>query len=255
MSDRFSGRRVVVTGGASGIGAATVRHFVAEGAQVAIADTDLDAASALADELGGATVAVPVDVLDETSVKDMFDQAAERLGEADVLVNSAGIREIVPATELTLDLWDKVLGINLRGTFIASQLFAARLHARGKRDAAIINLSSTSSILAVRGRAAYTASKSGVSGLTRELALELGPRGVRVNAVAPTTTRTPMTAANLSDPEREAKLISIYPLGRICEAEEIATVIGFLASDDASYVSGVTIPVDGGYTAGRFDRD
>ncbi|TAM66217.1 MAG: SDR family oxidoreductase [Microbacteriaceae bacterium] len=253
LTARFNAKCVLVTGGASGIGAATVSRFLGEGARVAIADTNLEAASQLASNLNADDRAIPIllDVTSDESVLRAFNTVASLLGGVDILVNSAGIREIMPALDLPLDKWDQVLSVNLRGTFLTSQAFVRALTERAT-GGAIVNISSTASIQALRNRVAYVASKHGVSGLTKEMALEFGPYGVRVNAVAPSVTRTPMTASYFADPKREAEYVSRYPLGRICQPEEVAAVIAFLASDDASFVNGAVVPVDGGYSAGRF---
>lgn len=145
-------------------------------------------------------------------------------------------------------MWRKVLDVNLSGTFYCCQAFA-RLE--GGRDRAIVNVSSTASILASRDRTAYAASKHGVSGLTRQLAFEFGPRGIRVNAVAPGVVRTPLTESYFSKPDWVERMAKAYPLGRVAEPEEVASVIAFLASGAASFVTGAIIPVDGGYTTGK----
>lgn len=241
---QFEGRTVLVTGGASGIGAATVAAFLAQGARVAVADVRR------ADGTAG-VFDVPffeADLSEPASARGAVRQAAQELGSLDILVNSAGVREIVPALDLDDERWDHVLDVNLGGTFRCCQAFAKLA---SDRPRAIVNLSSTAAILASRHRTAYVASKHAVSGLTKQLALEFGPLGIRVNAVAPGVTRTPMTESYFDKPEWVARLAAAYPLGRVARVEEVAAAILFLASDAASFVHGVILPVDGGYTAGK----
>jgi NAD(P)-dependent dehydrogenase (short-subunit alcohol dehydrogenase family) len=221
---RFKDRTAIVTGGASGIGAACVRALYAEGAIVAIAD--------------------------RPAVEAFISEAAARTGRLDVLVNSAGIREITPVLDLEPAMWHRVVAVNLDGTFHMSQVFARAAKASG-RPAAIVNLSSSAGLMGVPNRAAYVAAKHAIVGLTREMAMELGPCGIRVNAVAPGSVRTPLTERYFSDPELVRKLNASHPLGRVADPSEIAVAILFLASDDAGFITGATLPVDGGYTAGK----
>lgn len=249
---RFKGRTAIVTGGASGIGAACVRAFYAEGAIVAIADSDATAATKLIAELGDddRVYAASLDVTDRSAVDGFISEAAARTGRLDVLVNSAGIREITPVLDLEAAMWHRVIAVNLDGTFHMSQIFARAATAAG-RPAVIVNLSSSAGLMGVPNRAAYVAAKHAIVGLTREMAMELGPCGIRVNAVAPGSVRTPLTERYFSDPELVRKLNASHPLGRVADPSEIACAILFLASDDAGFITGVTLPVDGGYTAGK----
>ena len=240
--ERFAGRTVLVTGGASGIGAATAAAFQSEGARVAIADRRQPDAPA------GDMPFFAADLADAVSARGVVQQAAQALGSLDILVNSAGVREIAPALDLDDEQWDRVIAVNLGGVFRCCQAFA-RL--ASDRPRAIVNLSSTAAILASRHRTAYVASKHAVSGLTKQLALEFGPLGIRVNAVAPGVTRTPMTESYFDKPDWVARLAAASPLGRVARAEEVAAAILFLASDAASFVHGAILPVDGGYTAGK----
>jgi len=183
-------------------------------------------------------------------VEDTIAAACAQFGKLDVLVNSAGIQKIVPALELDGESWDRIIAVNLGGTFHVSQSFARVAQAAG-RPAAIVNLASTSSILATLNRTAYVSSKHGVSGLTKQLAMELGKFGIRVNAVAPGVVRTPMTEKYFGAPETMQRIAIAYPLGRPGLPEEVAAAILFLSSDEASFITGVTLPVDGGYSAGK----
>jgi meso-butanediol dehydrogenase / (S,S)-butanediol dehydrogenase / diacetyl reductase len=249
---RFKGRTAIVTGGASGIGAACVRAFYAEGAIVAIADSDTTAATKLTAELGDddRVYTASLDVTDRSAVEDFIAEAVARTGRLDVLVNSAGIREITPVLDLDAAMWHRVVAVNLDGTFHMSQIFARAAKAAA-RPAVIVNLSSSAGLMGVPNRAAYVAAKHAIVGLTREMAMELGPCGIRVNAVAPGSVRTPLTERYFSDPELVRKLNASHPLGRVADPSEIACAILFLASDDAGFITGVTLPVDGGYTAGK----
>jgi meso-butanediol dehydrogenase/(S,S)-butanediol dehydrogenase/diacetyl reductase len=250
---RFKDQGVVVTGAGSGIGRETALHFGREGAVIAAADLDLKMAERTADDItkgGGRAHAVAVDVTDPEGVAACIDAAAKRLGRLDVLVNSAGVREIVNVLELPLEEWNRVMGVNATGTFLMSQAFARRLVA-AKAKGAIVNLASTLGVVAAPSRAAYTASKHAVVGLTKEMALELGERGIRVNAVGPGVTRTPLTERYFQEEAFAQKVRDLHAMGRWGETPEIAKAILFLASDDASFITGTTLLVDGGWTAGK----
>lgn len=247
---RFDGRTALVTGGASGIGAATVRALAEEGARVIVADRDAEQAAELAAACGGGAMHVVIDVAMPDKIRPAFDALLAQDIVPDLLVNSAGIREIKEPLELEPEDWDRVHDVNLRGSFFCCQSFVRGLKNRGA-EGAIVNLSSTSSFLASRNRLAYGASKHGVSGLTRGLAFEFGPLGIRVNAVAPGVIRTALTEAYFADPANIDRLAAAYPLGRAGLPEEVAEVILFLLSDAARFVTGAVVPVDGGYTTGK----
>ena len=250
---RFQDRGVLVTGGGSGIGQQVCYAMAEEGACVAVGDLDLAHAKVTADKIRsskGEAYALQLDVADPASVTAFVDAAESMLGRVDVLVNSAGIREIVSVLDLSFEEWQRVMNVNLTGTFLASQAFARRLVNQG-RTGRIVNLASTLGLMAAPNRAAYTASKHGVVGLTKEMALELGDKGVRVNAVAPGVVRTPLTERYFQDPAYAQAIRDIHALGRWAEPREIANAILFLADEANGFITGAILTVDGGWTIGK----
>ncbi len=250
---RFQDRGVVVTGGGSGIGQQVCYAASAEGARVAVGDLDLERAEATAAEIRrrkGEAHAFQVDVTSPTAAAGFVEAAEASLGRLDVLVNSAGIREIVSVLDLSFEEWQRVINVNLTGTFLPSQAFARRIVQQGKTGQ-IVNLASTLGLMAAPNRAAYTASKHGVVGLTREMALELGDKGVRVNAVAPGVVRTPLTERYFQDPAYSQAIRDIHAVGRWGEPDEIARAILFLADETNGFITGTILTVDGGWTIGK----
>ena len=250
---RFENTGVLITGAGSGIGRAASLAFAAEGAAIAAADLRLEAAQATAsavEELGRTAVALQVDVTQPDSVRAMVERAVAGLGSLDVLINSAGVREIVPFLELPAEEWLKVIGTNLTGTFLCSQAVAQHLIAQNK-GGKIINLSSVAGLMGVPNRAAYVASKHGVVGLTKEMGMELADKHIQVNAIAPGVVETAMTAGYFDKPDIVASLKKAHPAGRWAQPEEIARLMLFLASEDADFMTGATIPIDGGFVAGK----
>ncbi len=250
---RFQGQAVLVTGGGSGIGQQVCYAAAREGARVAVGDLDAAQAEKTAAAIraeGGEAHGFALDVTDATSVTAFVQGAETVLGRLDVLVNSAGIREIVSVLDLSLEEWSRVLAVNLTGTFLASQAFARRLVALGQ-GGRIVNLASTLGISASPNRAAYVASKHGVVGITKEMALELGDRGIRVNAVAPGVVRTPMTERYFQDPVQSQVIRDIHAVGRWAAPEEVAHAILFLAEERNGFITGAILTVDGGWTIGK----
>jgi NAD(P)-dependent dehydrogenase (short-subunit alcohol dehydrogenase family) len=250
---RFDDKCALVTGGASGIGRAACIAFTREGASVAVADMNLDRATATAREItntGRKAVAIAVNVADPASAEQMVERASAELGHLDILVNCAGVRELIPFLELKFEEWQRVISINLTGTFVCSQAFARRLVREG-RPGKIVNLSSAAGLVAAPNRAAYVSSKHGVIGLTKEMALELGGKNIQVNAVAPGVTETPMTANFFRTESGPAVLRKLHPVGRWAQPGEIAHTILFLASAEADFATGATFSIDGGFVAGR----
>jgi meso-butanediol dehydrogenase / (S,S)-butanediol dehydrogenase / diacetyl reductase len=250
---RFDGATVVVVGGGSGIGAACVRAFHDCGAFVHVADLDVSAASDVVGLLGAGNRLRPVklDIAETENVSAALSEAAARTGTLDVLVNCAGVLDASPVVEIEPSRWRRVHAVNLDGTFFACQCFA-RLATRSGRGGAIVNVASVAGITALPNRPAYVSSKHGVVGLTKELALELAPLGVRVNAVAPGIVRTPMTEFHFQDPAKVDRMAKSNALGRAGSPEEIAAAVRFLASSHAAYITGAVLPIDGGMVAGKY---
>jgi len=247
---RFDGRVAIITGAARGIGAGTAKRFADEGAAVAVLDINEDQAAQTASGLGGTTAALGIgcDVTDAASVEAAVDRTLSELGGLHILVNNAGITRDNLLFKLTEDDWDAVMGVHLKGAFLMSK--AAQKTFVDQRYGKILNLSSVSAN-GNRGQANYSAAKAGVQGFTRTLALELGPFGVNVNAIAPgfiATEMTDDTARRLKmDVEEFRKLnADANPVRRVGVPEDIAAAAAFLCSDEASYITGQTLYVDGG---------
>ena len=242
---RFANQRAIVTGGGSGIGAATARRLASEGAHVFVADFNQAAADALAAEIGG--TAVRCDVTSRADVEAAVARAAEG-GSLDIVVTCAGITRDNLVFKLTDDDWDAVIDTHLKGTFLTVQ--AAQKHMVEQRAGKIVLLSSISA-LGNRGQTNYSAAKAGLQGMTKTLAIELGPFGVNVNCVAPGFVATPMTQQTadrlkMTFEDFQQMIAERVPLGRVGQPEDIAGVIAFLCSDDAAYVTGQVLYVSGG---------
>ena len=250
------GKTAIVTGAATGIGKAIALRFGQSGANVVVdhRGTDEDAAAIVREieQHGGQGLAVVADVTDERAVDSLVAQAVERFGGLDILINNAGIEEAHPAVDTPLDVWQRILNVNLTGPFLCSRAAARAMIARG-RGGRIINISSVHEDLAMPNNAAYAASKGGVRMFMRTLALELAPHGITVNDVAPGAIATPINRSVRQDPEERRQLLDEIPLKRVGHPEEIAALCTYLASNAAGYVTGSTFVIDGGlmrYTKG-----
>lgn len=241
----MSGSWALVTGGAQGIGYACGAALAADGHQVILADVNAEGVAAAAEKLGNGTVAMTVDMGDADAVLAMFDEIEATHGPVSVLVNNAGIAAPGDFLDYDLSTFDAVLGVNLRGVFVATQRAARTMVAEGI-EGAIVNMSSINAQVAIPAIPAYCASKGGVMQLTKVAALALAKHNIRVNAVGPGSIDTAMMAGVNANPEAFKVAMSRTPLGRPGTAEEIGNVVAFLASDKASYITGETIYVDGG---------
>jgi NAD(P)-dependent dehydrogenase (short-subunit alcohol dehydrogenase family) len=251
---RLQDKIAYISGGGSGIGAACAELFASEGARVALADLHHDKAKTVADRLAGQHFAGAVDVTSEDSLRTSLDAAEAALGPLDILVNCAGITlRNVPAGTNWVESWQMVMDVNVKGTMLASTLFCERAIA-AKRPGAIVTLSSIfgqvgrPSVLNTPGDP-YPHSKGAVIQITRDMAIGTAANGIRVNCLCPGFIRTPLTAALSAQPELEAQLVDRHPMGRLGEAHEVARCALFLVSDDASFVTGAVLAVDGGYLA------
>ena len=247
---RLDGKVAIITGGARGMGAATVRLFVAEGARVAIADVLDEAGSALAAELGANARFHHLDVTSEANWSDLVSRVETDFGPVDVLVNNAGVLLFKTLLQTSLEDYRRVLEVNLVGEFLGIKAVAPGMVARGRGS--IVNISSVDGMKGANGLGAYASSKWGVRGLTKVAAMELGHKGVRVNSVHPGGVDTAMTNYEGTPREEVSERFRHIPLQRIAGPEEVARASLFLASDEASYMAGAELVVDGGMTTGQY---
>lgn len=243
---RFNGKTVIVTGGGSGIGAAAALRFAAEGAAVVVSDIAQANAESVAAQIvkqGGRAIAVMTDVADEAQVAALVDRAVAEYGGLDVMVNNAGIGGVQGDID-TVDasVWHQIIAVNLTGVFYGVK-HAVRAMKAGQRKGSVVNVSSILGLVGFANAAAYTASKHGVMGLTKAAAIELGPTGIRVNAVNPAFILTPMIAG------MEDAVVPLHPVARLGTPEEVAALICFLGADESSFLTGASYLVDGGYVA------
>lgn len=252
--NRFESKVVVVSGGGSGIGQAAALAFAREGARVVVFDREREAAhrtAGLLGEQGCGIHSLTVDVTRPRDVQRGVAAVAIRFGRIDVLVNNAGVEHAALLHQTTEAEWDRVLNVNLKGVFLLSRQVLPLMMRGG--GGAVVNVGSISGLLGWPAYAAYAASKGGVVQLTRQMAVDYAPHHIRVNCVCPGTTRTPLIERLLTmeadPPAAEAAIAARHPLGRFARPEEIAEAILFLASEEASFITGAVLPVDGGYTA------
>jgi NAD(P)-dependent dehydrogenase (short-subunit alcohol dehydrogenase family) len=238
----------IVTGAGSGIGRATAVRLARDGYSVVVAELQAARAADVAGAIGADAVPFALDVSESGQVDELLAETLARLGRVDVMVANAGVPHGAPFLELDEATWDRVLAVNLRGVFLCGQA-AAKAMVAGGHPGAIVNVASTYAEVTEAEASAYSASKGGVRILTKSMALELGPHGIRVNAVGPGWIRTGMNP--LDDPGQVAQLEPTIPLQRVGVPEDVADVIAFLASEDARYVSGQTLFVDGGWLTSR----
>lgn len=249
----LAGRKAVVTGAASGIGRAIALAFAAEGARLALLDRDITDLAYVAEELrqkhNAESISVQCDVRSGDEVAAVFSRISSELPEIDILVCAAGIREIVDSLAITHQQWEQTIAVDLNGTFFCCQEAALQMSAG--HGGAIINIASVTGLIGESHRPAYTAAKHGVLGLTKALAIDLAERNIRVNAICPGLIRTPLTESYFDDPSFEEALRVSVPLGKAGTPTHIGDAAVFLASSRAEYITGVALPVDGGFLADK----
>ncbi|WP_305006224.1 MULTISPECIES: GolD/DthD family dehydrogenase [unclassified Asaia] len=243
---KLQGKIALVTGGASGIGAAIAAAFVSKGAQVAVVDVNQDNAAAKAEALGAAARPFSCDVSNPDSVRKMVSDVVASFGRIDILVNCAGVVFLAPAETLPLDYWDKTIAINLKGSFLVTQAVGQEMIKAGK-GGRIINLASQAGTVAIEEHVAYCASKFGVIGMSKTFAAEWGKYGITVNTLSPTVVLTELGKKAWAGEKGEAAIRRI-PTGRFAIPEEIAAAALFLASSGAAMINGADLLIDGGYT-------
>jgi len=241
----------IVTGGARGIGFAIAERFISDGARVVIADVDDEAGNAAAERLDslGSVRFVHCDVGEKLSVRNLLATTVDAFGDIDILVNNAGVVHKGEFLEITEEDFERVLCVNLKGSFLIGQAVAKRMVKQienGGRPGCIINMSSVNAVFAIANQVPYSVSKGGMNQLTKVMALSLAPHGIRVNAIGPGSIQTDMLGSVADDEEARNRILSRTPLGRVGQPTEIAGVAAFLASEDASYMTGQTVYVDGG---------
>jgi len=248
----FQDKVFMVTGGASGIGKTTAIMFAREGAKVVVADISIKGGQDTVREIrqmGGMATYIQADVSKAREVENLINQIVESYGRLDFAFNNAGIdHKITSMHEVTEDMWDKVISVNLKGVWLCMKYELAQMLKQGY--GVIVNTSSVGGLVGAPGLTAYTASKGGINQLTKTAAIEYAKSGIRVNALCPALTLTPLTESLLKNsPETAKRVLEQSPIGRIAKPEEMANAVLWLCSDAASYVNGICLPVDGGFTA------
>ena len=247
---KLSGKVAIVTGGGRGIGKSIALKLADDGADVAIVDIDETAASetaAVVTSLGRRSIGICTDICDKRQIEEMVE-STKQLGNIDILVNNAGVEKITPLVDIPISEWNRIIEVNLTGTFLVSQIVAASMIV-AKQGGKIVNIGSIAGLMAIKNEPHYVASKAGVHMLTKQLALELAPHKINVNAVAPGIIRNGLSSTqSLSTSEKARELEARIPWQRAGTPKEIANVVSFLASDEARYVTGVILAVDGGVT-------
>jgi 2-keto-3-deoxy-L-fuconate dehydrogenase len=255
---RLDGKRALITGAGSGIGEAIARLFAAQGAQIIVADVQMDAAEQVTASIvkqGGSASTLALDVADETQVSAAFDRVANQYGRLDIVVNNAGVSHVGNILETSLEDWNRVLGVNAGGVFLCAREAVRRMLHQEPKGGVIINLSSVAAMIGLERRLPYSASKGAVLSLTRSIAIDFVGEGIRCNAICPGTVHTPFVEGYLkrSFPGQEdairQTLHARQPLGRMGLPEEIAAAALYLASDEAAFVTGSALVIDGGWTA------
>ncbi|HEV8129619.1 MAG TPA: SDR family oxidoreductase [Acidobacteriota bacterium] len=252
MSARFKDRVVVITGGNSGIGRAAALAFAREGAKVVLAARRVEEGNetlALVSKAGGEGIFVRTDVSQAREVEALIDKAVGSYGRLDYAFNNAGIEgtPFVNTADYAEETWDRVINVNLKGIWLCMRYEIPQM--LKQPGAAIVNMSSVAGLVGGPVGAGYHASKHGVIGLTRAAALEYAPQGLRINAVCPAVIQTPMAERLLQEPETEAQITAMHPLGRVGTPEEVAEAVVWLCSDAASFITGHALPIDGGFLA------
>jgi NAD(P)-dependent dehydrogenase (short-subunit alcohol dehydrogenase family) len=244
---RLQNKTAIITGGGTGIGLACARLFTQAGAQVAIFGRRPDRLNQAQKEIGDSVLVVQGDITQEKDTVRLVETAVKKLGKVDILVNNAGIFGGGPLHETDDAVWDQTFNINMRGVFQLTRKVLPQMITQG--SGSIIHISSILGMIAVPGTAAYNASKGALNQFSRSIAVEYGGQGIRSNAICPGMIETEMTAELRSDTALMAEFLKGYPLGRFGQPEEVAQACLFLASDESAFITGATLPIDGGYTA------